>query len=734
MVKNSRESVFFDKEKVMAAVGIFNRFVQNVSSIQGLTQAVNGYFFLQDAIYKIAKVFNLSRIGTFVSTYKLDQMFFLSGISSSHRILLIYFNIHRPKSLQGYLKIAEQMGSEVFFLIRKYLPVSVFRNTIGDCLIGIPYVLDGLYNIQGEKTIHERTMASLTSVRDRVLLMEVQTEHTRDLLSLQQRLEDSVKVNFLFEELKEKREMLLKKALLDQEDEELRWLKTVMTETKKNSISRQKSELEQRRDHPGVRSAEELEQIRRRLIAIGYVERVLEYDNQKDKANELKTDLDGGEKVKPEGTVKIVGKKPALEAISKSIKEKKQNNAHTLDEEKTVKTLRYEIKVLEYISDPVALDEALSDLEKLREEGSTKLIEKQKAMNLLISYIEETFISIGNREKIDNQVLSLRQELQKSFKSLTTRQIDVKKLKLGAEVESKFNAVFDVGILEGLASKLILCNHMIYKLQTTTANGGILYEGFDEWLINVTKHPEGLAAVLGWRPPAAGKSLTSEQKIAKKDLYLVILAEVEAMEEQLIEFENKIMAHHRNFKEEFKDFKAQMTEYFSAVRNIFTYENKDERDPKFKAATLDIVQPTLLTLRRALQKEQNELVERLKSEQVKKDQEISENPSKWRPRFERYTRPYLKLLFGVAILGVRFFKSRNWIATHSHVDLLLDIVFMGSLAVSHIAPLLFRHKIDYSREIVVVREKDLPRQETISEIFQTKMAAVKNYIVNLKLF
>ncbi len=677
--------------------------VQNVQSIQGISQVANGYYFLQATLNTVAKVFHLSRFGDYVSAYKFEHVPLINAISFSHRILLLFFNIHRPKSLQGFLKLAESMGVELFFLVRSYSRWNEMRrNTIGDLLVGIPCLLDGLYNIGGEKTIYERTIGSIKTVRDRVLLLEVQVENSRDLQRLQHNLRDIEEIDHFHEELKERSEMLINPAAINAEIVELSWLKTIVTGTENNILREEGDLIEKQHKPPGRVPQRELENIPFRLVAIGAAKELVKADSRKQKLIALKE--------------KIVEKVADLKT-----KEKTHRNVKTEEAKEDVKKCRNDLKMLQFVADPIALDEELSNLAKLKDGYNSKLARKQTMISTLTSYIEDTFILLAERTKVNEHLISLKKKQQDNAGAMLADR-DIANLRIGKEIEPKFNAAFDVHLLEDIALKLINCDQFVRCLKGATQPKGTLHSEFDAWFADATAKVNW-----NWRK-VEGKPIDPSKKIQKKDLYTAIMIEIESMNQMLEMFEDKVVAQHPKFIEEYKDFKAQVRDYFSAVERVFNHENDDDRDPKFDAAKLVNIQPSLLALRRAFQREHDELLVKLKEAQ-----DILEEPHALQSLLERYGRPWSKICFGVSILAVRFFKSNNLlIAPRSHYDLWCDIFFMVTLALSQIVPLFFQNKALRSREIIILREKDIQPSENILDIWRTKIASSVGFLKFLK--
>jgi hypothetical protein len=211
---------------VAIITGAITTFVTNVQSLQGLSQLASGYYFLHGMTYIFLRAFQFSRYGDVISAWKFEHVTLITGISFVHRILFIFFTIYRPKSLQGWLGLAQSMGVELFFLSRKYFSGNqVYQNTFGDVCIAIPYLIDGILHVTGEKSSYERNVGSLKMVRDRVIRLEVQIETCRDLQRIQRNLRDIDEIDRFYDEMQEKQTLLNSRDEMNRQLVELNWLK-----------------------------------------------------------------------------------------------------------------------------------------------------------------------------------------------------------------------------------------------------------------------------------------------------------------------------------------------------------------------------------------------------------------------------------------------------------------------------------------------------------------------------
>lgn len=682
--------------------GAFTTFVTNVQSLQGLSQCASGYYFLHGMTYIFLRAFQFSRPGDVVLSWKFEQVTLIAGMSFLHRIILIFFNIYRPKSFQGWLGLVQSMGVELFFLSRKHFSGNqVYRNTIGDLCIAIPYLIEGVLNITGEKSSYERNVVSLKMVRDRVLRFEVQIETCRDLQRVQRNLRDIDEIDRFYDELQEKQTLLNSRDEMNRQIVELNWLKKIVTGTE-NAVREEEDKLtDEKKDLTGTLTQSEKDKIEFQLKVIEAALTLIKPESRRHHKAQLED--------------KVSKKELKLKKQTADLRDAEQNSRNTDELRVKIKKLRLRISMLLFVLDPISLEEELNSLTKLIDEYDFELSKKQEMVSLLLTYMGGSIIAGPKRKSINDHLLSLRSWQQENFKALAKKDVDIKKLKLGEKIEPKFDPIFDVMLLEQIAVKLISCDQFVQRLRGATDLEGLLHKDFDDWLSKAT-------AQIG-----KGKTVDPAKKIAKSDLYDAILTEIQAIESLLDELEVRVKIDHKDFIEEFQRFRIQIKEYGSAVKLVFNRENDEKRTEKFNAATLAKVQPTLVFLRRAFQKELDVLLSELKDAQEK-----LQNPHELRSRWDWYARPWSMIAFAVFILGVRYFKYRNFITTYGFADQVLDMSFMGILGLSQIVPLFYRDITHRPKEIIVLREGKQPLHENILEVWQSRFTSAVKYLKSFK--
>jgi hypothetical protein len=223
-------------------------------------------------------------------------------------------------------------------------------------------------------------------------------------------------------------------------------------------------------------------------------------------------------------------------------------------------------------------------------------------------------------------------------------------------------------------------------------------------------------------------AIESSKKVHKRELYAAIMHERESMDQMLEELENKVVTQHEALSEKCQNFKVQVMYYFVAVSGVFNKEN-DKRDHRFEQVKLkkEEVRRTLLALRRAFQKERDELLVKLKNAE-----KVLKKPTELDSLRQKYFKIYAKLFFGLSIFVVRVLKLCGIIASRSYHDRCLDMIFMSVFALSQIGHLFYQKKELRSR-VIIIREKDLLPSESILDKCRETFADVIGGLQSFKL-
>ena len=673
----------------------FTTFVSNVSSIQGVAQAVNGYHFLQSTAYIATKIFPLSRIGD-IGAWKFPHVAWFNGFSFVHRILLIFFNVHRPKSWDGYAKLVPTMGIELFFISRA-LPLSISTyNIMGDFLVGVPFFLYGIYDLITEKT-------SAKAVRDRSIGLEVEIEHCRDLQTIQQNLKNLDEIEHFCEEQKAKNKFLESPEAMKEEQSELKWLKTLykaMGSQSSNKIYQEEANINDKLGKSKKNKTEEDRQTRRK-VAVGIAKEWIKPGSSGDKTAMLQDE--------------ISKKESALKTLKKNLKTAEIGGVDTDEREEgdteTIKSgvnrARAELRFLKFLADPDSLDEELHQLSEFLDENSVRLSLKRDKLTALTQVLDDSFLG-NQRDKMSEHLISLRREQKLSFEALEQRE-NIAKYLLDKEIEVRFNFSFDIGLLEKIAAKLISCDRLIQCLKGLHEKDGIFSEEFEKWYATVTAGNKFIFF--------KGEGKKMDKKIEKRDLYAAIITELDSMDELLKGLGESVVKNHEDLKNDFSAFKDKMEEYSGSVHGVFQHEQEDDA---FAPATLKDVQPLLGSLRTAFQKKHRLLLKKLKDEQAKREKQEGQS-SQW----ARYAIPMAYISFGLALLAVRFFKSQKSIVPLSLVDLFLDGVFKGCLVGHSIIPLFSHSQERFQRKVIILRDRD---NQPLGELLKERVSKMGSTI------
>ncbi len=410
--------------------------VQNVHSIQGISQFANGCYCSLRALDAAATVFSLSRIKNYLPAYELKhEVTFINGISILHRILLLILNIDRPKNLQGYAELFERMGVGCFFLVKNYLPVSkIYQETIADAFIGVSCLINAYCNRDGEKTIYNGTKDSINKLLTELMNLEVAVEHSRDLQKIQQILSDKTEMDIFCAELNEKNKMLediKDKEVFAQKIKELESLKkqvcteNVRIQTEKNSLERQ------RNNRKDIASQSELDNIEFQLKALNIRDDLLKENSDINRKN----NFDMNQKIQE-----------TISRLKKSESPETKRDCHAT------------LKLLKFFKDLGSLDEELRSLENLRD-ISYNIGKKAK-----IDKLKEAFF---DNQKITNEhLISLKGLMRENARSML-KKTDVTSEQVEEEVKSEFYDAFDVLLLENIAITLVTCNQLIQCIDSS---------------------------------------------------------------------------------------------------------------------------------------------------------------------------------------------------------------------------------------------------------------------------
>jgi hypothetical protein len=292
---------------------------------------------------------------------------------------------------------------------------------------------------------------------------------------------------------------------------------------------------------------------------------------------------------------------------------------------------------LRCISKALDLKEEIDYFDRL-EEYPSKISLKSVALAKIAKFTEDHF---SDATEFGQQVMLLREEDRTNARqllaadSLGSEGIK-KKLKIKKEISEKLSRLSIIGQFEAINTKLIYCDQ----------------------IVNRFKEKLGTNAETAL---AGNTEIDSEVHFTK-----------ELIKQLSVSFGSSV------YSDLVTELNKKSGEYFLAVQNILKQKNIQKTDPAFAGIRRDLegVEGVIQNLRKAIQKERNDLLKFIRQEK-----ERFETKGEWRKIFIRYTSPLTKVILGTAIVGIRFLKLFGMMSSNTRVDFIADVVILGSLVV-----------------------------------------------------
>ncbi len=641
------------------------RFVGYLNTIHGVTQVADDLYFLHSLVSQAAKMIDYPRAVTFLAKWGFPCVVVINGVSCFHRTYKFFSTerftaAHEPRgpTLQEGLDFAQKAGLQLFFLFQHYLPVP-HCSTFSDLSLGLPYLLNGLYNIQGEETFNDKRIQELENLIVEVHHLEVCAEYSEDLQRLQKDVGDGSKRLQFLEELRGLRKIISSPEQLTEEINQLEVLRRTLFESSLNGqretlgkLRAQKEALEPKRNSG---SEEDQERVREQLVRIDMeIEEMVFAQNSDPKACTDKIAVLEVE-IQREGTA-IDLKRDRREPVPKA--------ETTALEEKKLK-----LKRLKFVNNSQALNQRITYLKRMVK-YPRKLDAKLEVLGEAINLIDNPLRTASEIQAVTILREAHRKNAMLFSEDFFLQQLEVGKIRLPKNIAEVFHRLFFIKNTEDINTKLIDCSQLVVRLKEATRPVG------------------GLSGVMGG-------GIDQDKKIA---LYSAIDLEIQAMNE-LIEKSAPLIKATKH-KDLIVSLERDMKDYFRGVQYLRGQENSAEREKLFEKTIADYktAESGLQEARQAFLQEQAEFLDMLIAEKT-----LLENRSEWSLRWERFSGPLFKIAFGGAIVGIRVLKLFDKITPNSQVDVISGVVLLSYLVKNISSRIFFRIGVEFSYERVFVK-------------------------------